>query len=351
MGRRFAIAFLLLAVLLLDQASAQTGAPAAGSRAESPEAGKPPPLTLRARIPLPGVYGRMDHYGWDSKRGVLIVSALGNDTVEIVNSWKRVHTITGLEHPQASLYVPGVDRIVVSSQSGKLRFYDAETYKLLKTLDFGTDADTDNMRYDPLSKKVYVGYGRGSRGALAIVDPAGMERMEEFKLGSHPESFQLERDGSRIFVNLPDQEAIGVIDQKAGAVTKWKIPGNTNTHAMALDEANHRLFTAALQPGRFVVIDTESGAVVATLPCVLGVDDLWFDAARKRIYAPGSGAIDVFQQVDPSHYAPIAHVVVGAGAGSTSFHLKSRTQDSLFMSWPNMLSQGGSEILLFYVDD
>ena len=106
-------------------------------------------------------------------------------------------------------FVPGVDRIAVSSQSGKLRFYDGETYKLLKTLDFGTDADTDNMRYDPLSKKVYVGYGRGQRGALAIVDPSSMERIEEFKLGSHPESFQLERDGPRIFVNLPDQEAIG----------------------------------------------------------------------------------------------------------------------------------------------
>src|SRR5262249_37043083 len=54
--------------------------------------------------------------------------------------------------------------IVVSSQSGKLRFYDGETYTLLKTLDLGTDADADNMRYDPLSKRVYVGYGRG-RGA------------------------------------------------------------------------------------------------------------------------------------------------------------------------------------------
>jgi DNA-binding beta-propeller fold protein YncE len=196
-----------------------------------------------------------------------------------------------------------------------------------------------------------VGYGGGQRGALAIVDPSGMERMEEFKLCSHPEAFQLEKDGPRIFVNLPDQEAIGVIDQKTGAVTKWNIPGHTNTHAMALDEAGHRLFTAALQPGRFTVIDTESGAVVASLPSVLGVDDLWFDAARKRIYAPGSGAIDVFQQIDPNHYIAIAHVMVGIGAGSTSFHLKSRTQDSLFMSWPNMLSHGGSEILLFYVDD
>jgi DNA-binding beta-propeller fold protein YncE len=350
-SRRFAVVFGGVAVLLGGRAFAQINTPPADSRADSQSVGKPSPLTLRTRIPLPGVYGRMDHYGWDSKRGILIVSALGNDTVEIVNSWKRVHTITGLAHPQASVYVPGVDRIVVSSQSGKLRFYDGETYKLLKTLDFGADADTDNIRYDPLSKRVYVGYGRGTRGALAIVDPSSMERMEEFKLGSHPESFQLERDGPRIFVNLPDQEAIGVIDRKTGAVTKWKISGHTNTHAMALDEASHRLFTAALQPGRFTALDTESGTVVASLPCVLGVDDLWFDAARKRIYAPGSGAIDVFQQVDPDRYTVVAHVSVGAGAGSTSLHLKTRTQDSLFMSWPNMLPQGGSEVLLFYVNE
>jgi len=334
-----------LAALALGQAGAQQKAP------QAKEFDKPPLLALRTRIPLPGVYGRMDHYGWDSKRANLIVSALGNDTVEIVNSWKRVRTITGLEHPQAAVYVPGIDRIAVSSQSGKLRFYDAESFELVKTLDFGANGDTDNMRYDPVSRHIYVGYGEGSHGALAVVDPATGERLEEFKVGSHPESFQLERHGPRIFVNLPDQESIGVIEQKTGTVTKWKIPGHSNAHALALDEASHRLFAASLQPGRLTVVDTQSGKVVATLACILGVDDLWFDPTRKRIYAPGAGAIDVFQQVDPDHYATLARVQVGAGAGSTSFHLKTRTQDSLFMSWPNMLPQGGSEVILFYVDD
>jgi len=338
--------------LLCGGVFALLASPVSAQHAADPaDGGKPPLVSLRTRIPLPGVYGRIDHYGWDSKRGTLIVSALGNDTVEIVNSWKRVYTIAGLEHPQASVYVPGVDRIAVSSQSGKLRFYDGESYSLIKTLDFGANADTDNMRFDPLSKRLYVGYGAGARGALAVVDPIAMERLQEFKVGSHPESFQLEKDGPRIFVNLPDQESIGVIDQKTGAVTMWRIPGHTNVHALALDEANHRLFTTSLQPGRLTVVDTQSGRVVATLSCVLGVDDIWFDAARKRIYAPGSGAIDVFQQVDPDHYTAVAHIQVGAGAGSTSFHLKTRTQDSLFMSWPNMLPQGGSEVLLFYVND
>jgi hypothetical protein len=309
------------------------------------------PLILRTRIALPGVYGRMDHFGWDTKRGLLIASALGNDTVEIISNWKRIYTIGGLEHPQASVYIPGVDRIAVSSQSGKLRFYNAASYALVQTIDFGADANTDNMRFDSTSKRLYVGYGSGARGAIAVVDPATMERVEEYKVGTHPESFQLETRGPRIFVNLPGQESIGVIDRTTGAVSKWKIPGHSNIHAMAIDEANQRLFTAALQPGRLTVVDTRSGTVVATLPCVLGVDDLWFDSERKRIYAPGSGAIDVFEQSDPDHYRAIARVDVGSGAGSTSIHLKSRTQDGLYMSWPNMLPQGGSEVLLFYVDD
>ena len=326
-----------LACLLVSTAAAQ----------QLDDPGKPPPLTLRTRIALPGVYGRIDHLGWDSKRGILLVSALGNDTVEVVDSWKRVRSLTGLEHPQASLYIPGLDRIAVSSQSGKLRFYDAATYALIKTLDFGAGADTDNLRYDAATKRLYVAYGERERGALAAVDPVSMERLEEVRLGSHPESFQLEQNGSRIFVNLPDQEGMAVIDRKTAAVTKWKIPGATNNHALALDETRHRLFTASLQPGRLSVVDTESGAVLASLPCSLGVDDLWLDAAR--LYAPGAGTVDIF--ATDGTPAALAHVAVGVGAGSTSLHLKTRTQNSLYMSWPNMLPQGGSEILLFYVND
>jgi DNA-binding beta-propeller fold protein YncE len=318
------------------------------------DVGKISPLYLRTRVALPGVYGRMDHYGWDTKRGVLIVSTLGNGTVELIDSWKRVHTISGLDHPQGSLYIPDADRIAVSDQGGKLRFYDAESYNLLQTLDFGDDADADNLRYDPVAKRLYVGYGEDETGALGVVDPVKMERVQDFKLGSHPESFQLDKGGSKIFVNLPDQGSFGVVDRKTGVVTKWKIPGITKNHTLALDEASHRLFTAELAPpGGLTVVDAESGKVVAHLPCVVGVDDLWSDSSRKRIYAPGSGFIDVFQQVDADHYNRVARVPVGAGAGSTSLLLPGNrtTEGTLYMSWPNMLPQGGSEVLLFYVSD
>lgn len=151
----------LVLMTLFGLASAQratTPAPAAA------DAGKTLPLYLRTRIALPGVYGRMDHFGWDTKRGVLIVSALGNDTVELIDSWKRVRTINGFDHPQGSIYIPDADRIAVSDQSGKLRFYEAQSYELLKTLDFGADGDADNLRYDPSAKLLYVGYGRRNWG-------------------------------------------------------------------------------------------------------------------------------------------------------------------------------------------
>src|SRR5258706_1912909 len=128
-----------VAALLMHQASAQH----TDRRADSPDVGGPPVLSLRTRIPLPGVYGRIDHYGWDGKRANLIVSALGNDTVEIVNSWRRVRTIAGLEHPQASVYLPRVDRIAVSRPSGKLRLYDAAYYALLQEPDFSVKFNTD----------------------------------------------------------------------------------------------------------------------------------------------------------------------------------------------------------------
>ncbi|HKA40347.1 MAG TPA: hypothetical protein VKF40_00015 [Burkholderiales bacterium] len=304
------------------------------------------PLTPRSRIMLPGVLGRIDHFGYDARRGNLFVSALGNNTVEVVNNLRVVHTIRGLERPQAALYVEEFDRLVVSGKDGKLRFFDGRSFGLLKTLDLGTD--TDNMRYEPDEKRIYVGYGDG---AIAMVDPAAMERLpQEYALGSHPESFQFEKSGSRIFVNLPDQEAIGIIDRKSGKVTKWQIEGIRTNHALAFDEASHRLFSAALQPGKLWVIDSDSGRVVGTLRIVLGVDDIWFDARRKRILASGhAGFVSVIQQKSPDRYELHANVPTAVGGG-TSFYLRTRTSEGLYVGVPNT-SPAGSEVLFLAVQE
>ena len=326
-------------VLLL--ASAALSAPA-----QTPEPASLAPLVARSRIQLPGVLGRIDHFGHDGRRGNLFVAALGSNTVEVVNNLRVIYRIRGLGRPQGVLYVQDFDRLAVSGKDGKIRFYDGRSFKLLKTLDFGDD--TDNLRYEPQEKLVYVGYGDG---AIAMVDPRTMQRLpREFGLGSHPESFQFERNGARIFVNLPDQQSIGVVDRNTGQVTHWKIPGTQTNHALAFDEAGRRLFSAALQPGRLWVIDSDSGRVVTMVRIVLGVDDLWFDPARKRILASGhAGFVSIVEQRDPDRYEVVANVPTGVGGG-TSFYLKSRTAEGLYVALPNT-SSTGSEILFLAVQE
>ena len=343
---KIVIAFALAVVLLLVGYGVGTWHAQVAPGGDAPSLQrKLAPLTPRSRIVLPGVLGRIDHFGYDGKRGNLFVAALGNNTVEVINNLRPIHTIRGLLHPQAVLYVEEYDRLVVSDKSGKLRFYDGKTFALLKTVDLGADAD--NLRYEGDEKRIYVGYGSG---AIAMLDAATMERLHEFELGSHPESFQFERQGPRIFVNLPDQESIGVIDRKSGAVTKWRIAGATTNHALAFDETGRRLFSAALQPGKLWVIDSDSGKVVTTLRIVLGVDDMWFDARRKRILASGhAGFVSVIQQKDANHYEIIANIPTGVGGG-TSLYLKTRTSEGLYVALPNTPA-GGSEILFLAVQE
>src|ERR1700720_4943060 len=129
------------------------------------------PLRLEKTIELPEVQGRIDHMSVDVKGERLFVSALGNNTVEVIDikAGKRVKTIGGLQEPQGVLYVPSVDRLyVANSKDGSVRVFDGSSYAPLKTIDYGDDAD--NLRYDSDHKRIYVGYGSG---ALAEIDEEG----------------------------------------------------------------------------------------------------------------------------------------------------------------------------------
>ena len=185
------------------------------------------PLQLEEQIPVPGVAGRLDHFTADAKRRRLFVSALGNNTLEVIDVFagRVVHSIKGLAQPQGPLYVPGVDKLyVANAEDGKVRVYDGATYTLRKTIDFGTDPD--NMRYDEASKTVFVGFGQED-GGIGMIDPKTDERVGQvYKTEGHPESFQVGASGAHIFVNVPDAgNVVESIERKSGAVTKWSLRG------------------------------------------------------------------------------------------------------------------------------
>ena len=300
------------------------------------------PLLLVQEIPLPNVGGRIDHFTFDAKRKRVIGAALGNNTVEVVDTFagRDIHSITGAAAPQGVVYVADLDKIFVANGTdGKLRIYDGDSFKLLNTVDIGEDAD--NVRYDPVEKKVYVAFGGDEGGGIAVIDAASGKRLEDAaKLDAHPESFQIATSKSAIYANIATKAKVVVIDRATHKVTEWPLKTGKANYPMAFDEADHRVFVVTRKPAQLVVLDSDSGATVGSVPCVSDADDLYYDAGRKRIYVPGGeGFISVIQQIDADHYRPLAKIPTTVGARTGLWYEK---RDRFYLAVPASSKQGAA---------
>jgi len=294
------------------------------------------PLNLVGTIDLPRVEGRIDHLAFDAGTQRLFVAALGNNTVEVLElkSGAHVKSLTGFREPQGIAVVPDAKLVSVANGQGEgLQTFDANDFHFVKTIRLGDDAD--NVRYEAATKRVFVGFGSG---AVAAVSPADGRVLGEAKLAGHPESFQLERSGSRAFVNVPTADQIAVVDRTAlKVIATWPVTSAKANFPMALDEANHRMFVGCRRPAKALVYDTTTGKEVASFEIVGDTDDLFYDAARKRLYVSGGeGYIDVFQQQDGNRFARLAHVATAAGARTSLFV---QEQNRLYLAVPHRGSQ------------
>ena len=277
------------------------------------------PLALVGSIELPNVEGRIDHLAFNPVGGRLFIAALGNNTVEVIDvkAGRHVKSLPGFREPQGIAVVPDARLVVVANGHGEgVQLVGAEDYRLTRAVRLGDDSD--NVRFDAAAGRVYVGFGSG---ALAAINAADAKVLSEVQLAGHPESFQLERTGSRIFVNVPTADHIAVIDRAAMKVlARWPVTTAKANFPMALDEANHRLFAGCRRPARVLVYDTADGKAVGGFEIVGDTDDLFYDAARKRLYVTGGeGFVDVFAADAASRSSRIARVATAAGARTSLF--------------------------------
>jgi DNA-binding beta-propeller fold protein YncE len=310
--------------------------------AESGDAG----LQLKQTILLPGVEGRIDHLDLDAANERLFVCALGNNTAEVLDLRKgeRVHSISGLGAPQGVVYVPALNRLFIANDKGGVcNIYDAKSFQLIGKLDFQDDAD--NVRYDSATKRIYVGFGNGGIG---IIDATDGKRVGSIKLTAHPEAFELEKNGSRIFVNVPNAKHVAVIDRNKGqVVTTWKTNDASGNFPMALDEKNHRLFIGCRTPSKLVVLNSESGNAVTNIGISGDPDDVFYDSKRHRVYAIcGAGKIDIIEQTDPNIYKVSAKIDTANGARTGLFVPE---RDNLFVAVPHRGSQA-AEIRRYQIE-
>jgi DNA-binding beta-propeller fold protein YncE len=288
------------------------------------------PLAFATAIPLPRVRGRIDHLAVDAAAGRLYVAALGNDSLEVIDIGKARHleSIPGLREPQGLGFVAATGQLVVANGQGAgIEFRDARDLRVVRRVALGEDSD--NVRVDPRAGRVFVGYGSG---AVAAIDATDGRKVGEVALDGHPESFQLETAGPRIYVNVPTARHVAVIDRTRMKIeATWQVSSAASNYPMALDEDGHRLFIGCRRPAVVLVYDTASGTQTAAAQIAGDTDDLFWDGVRHRLYvSAGEGFIDVLQFAG-RRLERVAHVPTAPGARTSLFVA---SLDRLFLAVP-----------------
>jgi YVTN family beta-propeller protein len=287
--------------------------PSSGS-AERPSS---PPLILETKIPLGEVSGRIDHLGIDMPRRRLFVAELGNNTLGVVDlaGGKVLRTIAGMSEPQGVAYVPFADSIYLANGGdGSVRVLRGEDLVPVGRIELGNDAD--NVRVDAQRQRVLVGYGKG---ALAVIDPAARAKLTDIRLRAHPEGFQIDETGTKVFVNVPDARAVDVADLAQGGVRSLPMRNAGSNFPMAVDSQGHRILVVFRSPPTLMALSSQDERVVAMTETCGDADDVFVDNKRHRAYVScGEGVVDVFEQADGG-YRRLARVPTVSGARTSLF--------------------------------
>lgn len=299
---------------------------AASAKAASAAPADKAALKLVQTIALPEVDGRIDHIAIDVKRQRAFLAALAKNTIEVVDlrAGLVVHTLSGFAKPQGVLYVPKFNELIVASGAdGSVKTLDGTKLTLIRMASVSLGADA--IGYDPWSKEIYVGSGGADankeQGDLTIFNAATGAQVAAVTTDAHAGGSVVEGPGGRVFVLVPEKAEVLVLNRKTRTqVAKWTIPGIQKDVAIALDGKSGRLFLGVRTPASIVVLDSNSGAVIASVATVATLDGLSFDSTTHRIYTSGAeGFVDVTQHVDADHYERIAHIPTGPLARTSVF--------------------------------
>ena len=271
-------------------------------------------LKLEKEILMPNVKGRIDHIAVNPKEQILYVAALGNNSIEVIDlrAGKVIKSIKGLDEPQGVTYIPETNELVVANGgNGDCIFYNATTFDKVTSIHLSNDAD--NIRYNGLTGKIYIGYGDGG---IVEVDSKSHKVLKDARLNAHPESFQIDQKNDRIFVNLPDANSIAVLKlSDLKLVDTWKIKNERANFPMTLDTANNLVIVGYRRPASLVCYDAKSGKELSRAELVGDVDDVFYYQGAKEILASGgAGYINIFKAENSTNLRQIANIPTRDGA-------------------------------------
>jgi hypothetical protein len=282
-------------------------------------AGAEPPLERIRTIALKGPVGGLDHLAIDAKRGRLFVANTSNDTLDVVDlkAGKLLKQVPDQGRVRGIDYSPDVDRIFTGCGTGGVcNIIDGDTYELIKSVPLGDDAD--NVRYNPRTQRIYVVHADTE---LSVIDARDYTVRSPIALTKDLGGFKLERERPRMYLNAKQGQVVVIDTEKDQVIDKFPVAPSGANAAVAIDEPHHRLFIGCRTNPALVVMDSDTGKIVASVPIPGDVDDLSFDQARNRIYAScGEGAIAVIRQRDPDRYESLGTITTVKRARTSLFN-------------------------------
>ena len=253
-----------------------------------------------------GGEGGWDHLTVDSQHRLLYVTRTTHTLVLDAATGKTIADIPGQQRNHDVAIVPEIKRGFISdSKEGCVFIFDLETNTVLGKVEA---EGADPLIYDASSGNIFVSCG--DAGALASfpanIDPKVSKADARVPLGGKTKYLATDGRG-RIFVNVMDKNEVAVVDAKAMTVIgRWPTAPGGSPVAMALDADRHRLFVGCRNPQKLVIISTDDGRLLASLPIGVGVDGMALDGGD--VLASCRCRLVVVRETAPQHFKVVQTV-------------------------------------------
>ena len=287
MTRLPCIAFVTLAAMLFPVIPGVTAARAAAAYKVT-------------RIVSLGAPDRWDYVTFDPPSGRVYIAH--GDRITVVdgqtgNLIGNVTGITGVTHGIAISHDTG-QGFTDDGNAGEAIAFDLKTLKVTKHIK--AEPDADGIIEDPTSGHFFI--IDGDKAALTVIDPKSDTSIATIKTGGALE-FGVAGGNGKLYVNGFEKHEILRVDTATNVVdAHWPMPTCEKPHGLAIDRANHRLFSTCANQV-MVVMDAESGKVLASLPIGKGSDAAAFDARTHLAYSSNfEGTLSVVAEKSPHEF-------------------------------------------------
>jgi len=257
-----------------------------------------PRYKLVRTTPL-GAPDRWDYLTFDPASHRVYVAHADRLTVIDGRSGAVLGEVTGIAGGTHGIGLSAGKGYTDDGRAGVAVAFDPQTFRVLARVPAQPDAD--GITVEPKTGHVFV--ADGDSGKLTVIDPHTDKVVATVDGGGGLEFVVADGDG-KIYVNGAEKREMVRIDARTNAVdARWPIPKCESPHGLAIDPATHRLFVSCVNK-LLIVLNSQNGSVVATLPIGAGSDAVAFDPSHRRVFSSnGDGTLTVISAMTPNSYA------------------------------------------------